>query len=141
MPEIIHKGESYKIIGACFEVYKVKGCGFLEGVYHECLAIEFGLQGIPFVSKPKIMLEYKEITLQQYFEPDFICFDKVLVEIKAASQLAREHKAQTINYLHATRFELALLVNFGHYPLLEYERFGNLDGYRSVHEEMASWIE
>ena len=81
------------------------------------------------------------MTLKQYFEPDFVCFDKVIVEIKATSQVAREHKAQTINYLHATRFELALLVNFGHYPLLEYERFGNLDGYRSIDEEIKTWVE
>jgi GxxExxY protein len=141
MTETIHKDESYRIIGACFEVYKTKGCGFLEGAYHECLAMEFGLQGIPFISQPKIMLEYKGFALQQYFEPDFICFDKVIIEIKAVSQLAREHKEQTINYLHATKFDLALLVNFGHYPLLEYERFGNLDGYRSVQEELRSWVE
>lgn len=125
MAEIIYKEESYEIIGACFEVYKNKGCGFLEAVSQECLAIEFGLQKIPFLSKPKIQLEYKGHLLKQYSEPDFVCFDKIIVELKAVSNLIDEHRGQTINYLHATSFELALLINFGHYPKLEYERFGN----------------
>ncbi len=137
--EIIHKEESYKIIGACFEVYKNKGCGFLEAVYHECLAIEFGLQKIPFVSKPRVQLEYKGQLLDQYFEPDFVCFDKIVVELKAVSKLIDEHRGQTINYLHATNFELALLVNFGHYPKVESERFGNKKNYRSLREEIECW--
>jgi GxxExxY protein len=141
MPEIIYKEESYKIIGACFEVYKNKGCGFLESVYHECLAIELNLQNIPFISKPRIQLEYKGKLLAQYFEPDFVCFDKIIVELKAVSGLIDEHRGQTINYLHVTSFELALLVNFGHYPKLEYERFGNKKNFRSPKEEVNSWIQ
>lgn len=141
MSEIIYKEESYKIIGACFEVYKNKGFGFLEAVYDECLAIEFELQNIPFISKPKIQLEYKGKLLNQYFEPDFVCYDKIIVELKAVSNLVNEHRGQTINYLHATNYELALLVNFGHYPKLEYERFGNKKDYRSLKDEIKSWIE
>ena len=141
MSEIIYKEESYKIIGACFEVYKNKGFGFLEAGYNECLAIEFELQNIPFVSKPKIQLEYKGKLLNQYFEPDFVCYDKIIVELKAVSNLVNEHRGQTINYLHATNYELALLVNFGHYPKLEYERFGNKKDYRSLKDEIKSWIE
>jgi len=122
MTEIIYRNESYAIIGACFEVYNSKGCGFLEPVYHECLAIEFEHQRIPAISKPSLTLSYRERTLLQTYEPDFICFGKIILELKTASALADEHCAQLFNYLHATGFELGLLVNFGQYPRLEYER-------------------
>lgn len=135
MSEIIYKEESYKIIGACFEVYKQKGCGFLEPVYQECLKIEFEIQNIPFVFEPIIQIEYKGRLLDQYFKPDFVCYDKIIVELKAVSKLIDEHRAQTINYLHATNFELALLVNFGHYPKIEHERFGNKKGYQRFKDE------
>jgi GxxExxY protein len=119
---LIYKAESYAIIGACFAVYKDKGCGFLEPVYHECLEIEFESQGISFLSKPPQTLQYRGRTLVQTFSPDFICYEKIIVEIKAVSALVNEHRAQVLNYLSATGCELALLVNFGHYPRLEYER-------------------
>jgi len=138
MAEIIFKEESYKIIGACFEVYKQKGCGFLEPVYQECLKIEFEIQNIPFTFEPKIQLEYKARLLEQYFKPDFVCFDKIIVELKAVSSLINEHRAQTMNYLNATNFDLGLLVNFGHYPKLEYERFGNKKNYKSLKDEIRS---
>jgi GxxExxY protein len=118
-----HKEETYKIIGACFEVYKEKGCGFLEPVYQECLAIEFKLQAIPFTAQKSISLHYKGHKLQHTYEPDFICFGDIIVEIKSVSKLVDEHRAQILNYLNATGSEVGLLVNFGHYPLLEYERF------------------
>jgi GxxExxY protein len=120
--ELIYKAESYAIIGVCFAVYKDKGCGFLEPVYHECLEIEFESQGIPFLSKPPQTLQYRGRTLIQTFFPDFICYEKIILEIKAASALSDDHRAQVLNYLSATGCELALLVNFGHYPRLEYER-------------------
>jgi GxxExxY protein len=119
---LIYKEESYAIIGACFAVYKDKGCGFLEPVYHECLEIEFESQSIPFLSKPPQTLQYRGRTLVQTFSPDFICYEKTIVEIKAVSALVDEHRAQVLNYLGATGCELALLVNFAHYPRLEYER-------------------
>jgi GxxExxY protein len=122
MTEIIYKKESYAIIGACFEVYNEKGCGFLEPVYHECLAIEFEHQRIPAISKPSLTLRYRDRTLRQTYEPDFICFGKIVLELKTVSALADEHRAQLLNYLHATGFDLGLLVNFGHYPKLDYER-------------------
>jgi GxxExxY protein len=122
MTEIIYKKESYAIIGACFEVYNAKGCGFLEPVYHECLAIEFEHQLIPAISKPLLTLSYRGLTLLQTYQPDFICFEKIILELKTVSKLADEHRAQVLNYLHATGFELGLLANFGHYPGLEYER-------------------
>ncbi len=120
--EIIYREESYKIMGACFEVYKEKGCGFLEAVYQECLELEFGLQGIPFQPQVSLALAYKGRPLKQRYIPDFICFGQIIVEIKAVSQLADEHRAQVHNHLKATGYRLGLLVNFGHYPKVEYER-------------------
>ena len=120
--ELIYRDESYAIIGACFAVYKDKGCGFHELVYHECLEIEFELQGIPFLSKPAQTLQYRSHTLVQTFSPDFLCYEKIILEIKAGSALVDEHRAQVLNYLAATGCKLGLLVNFGHYPRLEYER-------------------
>jgi len=122
---LIWKEESYAIIGACFAVYREKGCGFLEPVYHECMEIEFSLQGIPFLSKPAQTLQYRGRTLVQTFTPDFICYDKIILEIKAVSTLVDEHRAQLLNYLSATGSELGLLSNFGHYPRLEHERLVN----------------
>lgn len=121
----MHEDLTYRIIGACFEVYNQKGCGFLEPVYQECLEIEFGLQGILFVAQAPIRLEYKGRILKKVYEPDFICCENVLVEIKAVSELVDEHRAQILNYLNATGLKVGLLVNFGHSPKLEYERFQN----------------
>jgi GxxExxY protein len=123
--QIVFKEESYRIIGACFEVYKQKGSGFLEAVYQECLAIEFGEQQIPFDEKPRLRLEYKGRPLNQQYEPDFLCFGEIVVEIKAVKALTNEHRAQVINYLKATGKPLGLLINFGHYPKIEHERFVN----------------
>ena len=120
--EIIFKEDSYRIMGACFEVYKEKGSGFLEAVYQECLQIEFDLQGIPFLKKNPLLLWYKGRQLTCSYEPDFICFDKIIVEIKAVSVLGKDHRAQVHNYLKATGYKLGLLINFGHYPQLEYVR-------------------
>ena len=139
MAEIIYKEESYKIIGACFEVYKQKGCGFTEFVYHECLKIEFDLQDIPFIYEPSIQLKYKGRILEQYFEPDFVCYNKIIVELKAVSKIIDEHRAQTMNYLNATNYDLGLLVNFGHYPKIEYERYGNKKEFKSLKDEINSW--
>ncbi len=125
MAEISYKEESYKIVGACFEVYKTKGCGFTEPVYQECLQMEFSMRDIPFVSQPILELEYKGRTLTQTFRADFICYGKIVVELKAVERLAEAHRAQTLNYLNATNYDLALLVNFGHFPKLEYERIAN----------------
>ena len=122
MPEIIYKDESYKIMGACFEVYKEMGSGFLEAVYQECLGIELDMQAIPFRPQVELALHYKGRTLTQVYVPDFVCFEKIVIELKAVKELAPEHCAQVHNYLHATGYKLGLLVNFGHYPKVEYER-------------------
>ena len=122
MDKFIYKDEGYKILGACFEVYKQMGCGFLEPVYQECLEIEFGLQQIPFVSQPTLPLAYKQRPLKQKYIPDFICFEKIIVEIKSVSDIMDNHRAQVINYLKATGFTVAYLVNFSHYPGVQHER-------------------
>lgn len=118
----MYKEESYKIMGACFEVYKEKGCGFLEPVYQECLEFEFGFQQVPFQPQAGLALSYKGRPLKQRYTPDFICFGKIIVELKSVSQLTDEHRAQVHNYLKATGYRLGLLVNLGHYPKVEYER-------------------
>ena len=122
MNKIIYPEESYKIMGACFEVYKEKGCGFLEAVFQECLELELTDQAIPFLAQPNLSLEYKGRPLKQTYTPDFVCFGKIVVEIKAVSALTDEHRAQVHNYLRATGHHLGLLVNFGHFPKVEAER-------------------
>jgi len=120
--QLLFSEESYKIIGACFEVYREKGCGFLEPVYQECMEIELRLQGISFVSQKPLALEYKGCPLRSKDEPDFISYDKIVLELKAVTELADEHRAQVQNYLKATGLRLGLLINFGHYPKAEIER-------------------
>lgn len=123
--DIIYQEEGYQINGAIFEVYKEKGCGFLEDVYQECMEIEFELQGIPFEAQYPLKLEYKGRTLRRKYIPDFICFGKIIVEIKAVKEITDEHRAQVQNYLRATGYKLGLIVNFGHYPKVQIERIAN----------------
>ena len=120
--DILYKDESYRIIGACFEVYKEKGCGFVEPVYQECLEIELSLQKAPFSAQTELKLQYKGHLLDQIYKPDFICHEKIIMEIKAVSKLVDEHRAQVHNYIKATGYKLGLLVNFGHFPKIEWER-------------------
>jgi GxxExxY protein len=120
--ELIYKDEAYKIIGACFEVYNDKGSGFVEPVYQECLEIELGIQQIPFVSQAELSLFYKDRPLRQKYKPDFICFGKIIFELKAVSSILDEHRAQVHNYLKATGYKLGLLVNFSSFPDLYFER-------------------
>jgi len=117
--KLLFKNECYKIVGACFEVYKEKGCGFLESVYQECLDIEFEYQKIPYIPQFPIQLSYRGKILAQSYKPDFLCFDSIILEIKAVTEISDEHRAQVINYLKATGKSLGLLVNFGHYPKLQ----------------------
>ena len=122
MKDLVLKEECYRIVGACFEVHKDKGCGFLEAVFQECLELELGWQEIPFEAQKPLSLTYKGHPLQQRYKADFVCFDSVLVELKAVEKLADEHRAQVLNYLNATGLRLGILVNFGHHPQLEWER-------------------
>ncbi len=126
--ELIYKQEAYEIIGACFEVYKEKGCGFVEPIYQKCLEIELRLRGIPTIPKPQLEVEYKGTKIDFAYEPDFVCYGKIIVEIKAVTELIDEFRAQVHNYLKATGFQLGLLVNFGHYPKLQYERIVHTQG-------------
>lgn len=119
---IIYKEESYAIMGACFEVYKEKGCGFLEQVYQESMEIELEMRGILFVPKQELSINYKGRPLKSKYVPDLLCYGKIIVELKAVKELCDEHRAQVHNYLKATGHRLGLLVNFGHYPKVEYER-------------------
>lgn len=119
--ELIYKEESYKIIGACLEVHKELGCGFLESVYQEALKIELSYQKIPFESEKELIVKYRGIQLSKSFYADFVCFRKIILEVKALSELTSTHESQVINYLKATGFRLGLLVNFGE-DSLNYKR-------------------
>ncbi len=122
MVELIYKEESYKLIGACLEVYNEKGFGFHEGVYQECLELELGIQAIPSDAQKELHLEYKGHRLEHSYVPDLLCFGKIVVELKAVSALTDEHRGQVLNYLRATEMKLGLLVNFGNPKKLEWER-------------------
>jgi GxxExxY protein len=119
---VLFREEGFAIQGAVFEVYREMGAGFLETGYQECLAIEFRRREIPFEAQKDLSLVYKGERLQQIYRPDFVCFGKIVVEIKAAKDLTPEHRAQVLNYLKATGLRLGLLVNFGHYPKAQMER-------------------
>lgn len=124
MSKLIYKDESFKIIGACMSVHKYLGPGFLESVYHEALEKEFNTQNIAFETKRKIQVFYNDLPLKKYFIADFICFDNIIVEIKATSFLHESAQAQTINYLKSTNIPLGLLINFGQ-SSLTWKRFIN----------------
>ncbi len=124
--KLIYEVESYAIRGACMEVYRVMGNGFLEAVYQECLEMELAKCEIPFEAQKPLKLTYGERPLKQRYIPDFICYDKIVLEIKAVSKSSSDHRAQVMNCLKATGFQLGLLANFGHYPLLEWVRIPNI---------------
>ena len=113
---------TYKVIGAALEVHKELGCGFLESVYQEALSREFAAQGIPFKAQPVIEIQYKGEPLEKKYQPDFICYNEVIIEIKAISSLTGLEESQIINYLKATKLKVGLLLNFGS-KSLEHKRF------------------
>ena len=119
---IIYKEESYKIVGAAFNVYNGLGPGFLEAVYQEALEIELQKQGIPFEREKELKIQYDGVELKQTYKADFVCFGKIIVELKAVSELEDAHRSQVYNYLHATGLKLGLLLNFGCPDELEKER-------------------
>jgi GxxExxY protein len=102
-----------QILNACKDVYSELGRGFLEPVYQEALEKEFQLRNIPYEREKKLRISYKGMPLEKEYIADFLCYGKIIVELKAVSSLAKEHKAQTINYLKAANLEIGLLVNFG----------------------------
>ncbi|AFL84923.1 hypothetical protein Belba_2363 [Belliella baltica DSM 15883] len=118
---LIYKNESYNIIGAAMEVHKELGKGFLESVYQEALEIELAAYKIPYLREASLPIDYKNRMLSKYFVADFICYDKIILELKAISELSPEHTSQIFNYLKATGFKLGILINFGALSL-EYKR-------------------
>jgi GxxExxY protein len=100
--ELLYPEESYAIRGAIFDVYKQLGSGFLEEVYQECTGREFGLRQIPFEAQKVLRLSNKGVQIDKYYQPDFICYRKIIVELKAVKALAPEHEAQVQNYLKAS---------------------------------------
>ena len=111
--EMIDKELVYAINGAAMEVHSQLGCGFLEAVYQEALAIELKRRGIPFEREKEICIKYKGVVLEKRYYADFVCYDKVIVELKAVSELTNTHVAQVLNYLKATGYRVGLLMNFG----------------------------
>jgi GxxExxY protein len=116
--------ESHKIIGAAMAVHRYFGCGFSEKVYQDALEVEFKNQGIPYQREVQLQAVYNGISLSTTFIPDFICYDKIIVELKAVKELEDIHRSQAINYAKVSECPLAILINFGEYSL-KFERFPN----------------
>ena len=119
---IIRKEDSYKIVGAAMEVFNQLGHGFLEAVYQEALEREFKSRGIPYEREKELTIFYKGELLEQTYKADFICYEDIIVELKAVAMLQDSHRSQVYNYLRATRNKLGLLINFGNSDGLEWER-------------------
>jgi GxxExxY protein len=115
---------THKIIGAAIEVHNIIGSGNLEAVYQECLELEFTKRNIPFIAQPRLRIYYKGIELKKYYVPDFIVFEEIVLEIKAAKTLTNEDAAQIINSLKISRHKTGLLINFGE-ASLRFKRFIN----------------
>lgn len=124
MEGILYKEEAYKIIGAAYEVHKELKSGFLEPVYQEAMDKELKMQGIPYEREYLINIFYKNEKLDKYYKADFICFNEIIVELKALPDITTEHESQLINYLKATHKRLGILINFGK-PSLQYKRIIN----------------
>ena len=122
---LLYKENTDQIIAACLAVHKELGNGFLEAVYQDALEIEFRERGIPYRRETHIQIFYKGHKLDKEYYADFICFDKIIVELKCVSRLVNANKAQVINYLHGTKLKVGLLVNFGE-ASLKWERLTNL---------------
>lgn len=125
MPELLLKDEVYAIVGAAMEVHKVLGAGFLEAVYQEALEIELSQRGVPYQTQRRLTINYKHQALTKEYIADLICYDQIIVELKALDQLSSKEMAQLINYLKATRQRVGVLLNFGNPSKLEWKRFVN----------------
>ena len=120
--ELLYRDECYRLIGACMAVHQDKGNGFVEPVYQDAMEIELELSGIPFDPHRNYPIHYRGRLLKHTYTPDLLCFDKIVLELKAAKCLTDEHRAQVLNYLKVTGLQLGLLINFGAHPRLEWER-------------------
>ncbi len=123
---LLHEEETGKILNACFEVHKELGNGFLEAVYQEALELEFKNQNIPYEREKLLPITYKGKLLEKEYYADFICYGKIVVELKAVAALTSSHKAQVINYLKASSNEIGLLINFGTNSL-KWERISKIE--------------
>lgn len=124
MAEIVFKDESYAIIGAAMEVHKQLGCGFIEKVYQDALEIEMGMRNIPFQRERHLPVFYKGIPIKHDYFADFICYDKIVIECKAVSEILDIHKKQTLNYMKINNFKLGIIINFSNQSL-EHTRIVN----------------
>jgi GxxExxY protein len=122
---ILFKEESYQIQGAIFDVYREMGNGFLEPVYQECLEKELRKRDIPFTAQQELQIYYKGDLLKKTYNPDFICYGKIILELKAVKELTAAHQAQVLNYLKASGLKLGLLINFGAHPKVKIIRLIN----------------
>lgn len=120
--ELIFRDEVFRIVGACIAVHKDKGNGFAEPVYQDALEIELELAGIPFDPQRNYLIHYRGRPLKHSYTPDLLCFGRIILELKAVRALTEEHRAQVLNYLKVTGLPLGLLVNFGSFPRLAWER-------------------
>ena len=127
MTNIIYKEESYKIIGACMKVYSNLGSGFLEAVYQEALQDELLHQEIPHKRQVKLNIHYNGKLLKKYYIADFVCYDKIIVEIKSSQFFHKDQSIKNLNYVKATQYKLGILVNFGQSSLV-YKRLVNTSG-------------
>ena len=114
--------EVHKIIGAAMAVHRYFGCGFTEKVYQDALEQELLTLEIPYVREQPLYATYRDIRLKTQFVPDFICYEKIIVELKAVKELDDVHRSQAINYAKVAGYKVALLINFGN-TSLEFERF------------------
>jgi len=120
--DLLFEKETFSIRGAVFEVYKELGVGFLESVYQECLEKEFAIRAIPYQRQVELRINYKGEELDQFFKADIICYESILIELKAVKSIEPIHKAQVLNYLKASGLRLGLLINFNSFPKVAIER-------------------
>ena len=124
--ELLFKKEVYRIMGACFEVYKELQCGLYEPIYQEALELEFISRRIPYEREVPLLVYYKGQELRKKYIADFVCYDNIILELKAVDFMTSEHESQLLNYLHITKFSLGILANFGHAKQLEWKRYINI---------------
>lgn len=122
MTDLLYKDEVYAIVGAAMDVYNDLGPGFLENVYQEAMEIELDSRKIPAKSPQEIRIKYKGRVLSKFYIADLVCYDKIIVELKATDKLTLKDDGQLINYLKATGLKVGVLMNFGHFPSLEWKR-------------------